>query len=57
MKQNRIIIIGASAGGISAAKEIRKSDTETEVVIISNETSYPYYRPYLTENIVPGQLV
>jgi len=46
-----IIIIGASAAGISAAKEIRKVNTTAKISIITDENHMPYYRPYLTEYI------
>ena len=47
----KIVIIGSSAAGISAAKSIRKIDTECSIMIISKDRDKPYYRPYLTEYI------
>ena len=47
----RILIIGASAAGISAAKEIRKNNSPAEIVLISDENHLPYYRPLLTRYI------
>jgi len=46
-----IIIIGASAAGISAAKEIRTVNNTAKISIITDENHMPYYRPYLTEYI------
>lgn len=46
-----IVIIGASAAGISAAREIRNIDPAVPVEIFTEETSFPYYRPSLTEYI------
>ena len=47
----KIIIIGASAAGISAAKEIRTVNNAAKISIITEENHMPYYRPYLTEYI------
>ncbi|MBT4482306.1 MAG: NAD(P)/FAD-dependent oxidoreductase [Candidatus Latescibacteria bacterium] len=47
----KIIIIGASAAGISAAKEIRAVNNIAKISIITEENHMPYYRPYLTEYI------
>jgi NAD(P)H-nitrite reductase large subunit len=46
-----IIIVGASASGISAAREIRKNSQDINIKIFSEENFLPYYRPYLTEYI------
>jgi nitrite reductase (NADH) large subunit len=47
----KILIIGASAAGIQAAKDIRKHNRDAEVTIVTEESHYPYYRPFLTEYI------
>lgn len=46
-----ILIIGASAAGVSAAAEIRKRSKAVHVTIITEENHYPYHRPSLTEYI------
>ncbi|TFH43276.1 MAG: hypothetical protein E4G96_01555, partial [Chrysiogenales bacterium] len=46
-----IVIIGASAAGISAAREFRAIDTAVPVVLFSEERDMPYYRTFLTEFI------
>jgi len=51
MGTNAIVIIGASAAGISAAREIRAVDGDVPIRIFSEEKHYPYYRPMLTEYI------
>jgi len=51
MSPGKILIIGASAAGISAAKEIRKQNEKAEVTIIGEENHLPYYRPFLTRYI------
>ncbi len=47
--KGHVVVVGASAAGISAAREIRKLNDECTVTIISSETHNPYYRPFLTE--------
>jgi nitrite reductase (NADH) large subunit len=51
MSSDAIIIIGASAAGISAAREIRAVSKDVPVQIFTDENHYPYYRPLLTEYI------
>ena len=51
-----ILIIGASAAGISAAREIRKINQIAEITIITDEPYRPYYRPFLTEYIGDPQV-
>jgi len=46
-----ILIVGASAAGVSAAKEIRKINQSVKITIITEEEYFPYYRPFLTEYI------
>lgn len=51
MGSRDILIIGASAAGVSAAKEIRAVDSNVPVKLFSEESEWPYYRPFLTEAI------
>lgn len=51
MTQGPIIIVGASAAGISAAREIRSVDADRQVTVFTDEKHPPYYRPFLTEYI------
>ncbi len=51
MKSGDILIIGASAAGVSAAREIRAVDPTVPVRLFSEEPVFPYYRPFLTEAI------
>ncbi len=46
-----IVIVGASASGVSAAREIRKNNQDINIKLFSEENFFPYYRPYLTEFI------
>lgn len=52
----KIIIIGASAAGVSAVKEIRKVNKKGELFLFSNEKHLPYYRPFLTEYLGNRQI-
>lgn len=47
----RIVIIGASAAGLSAAQEARKVSGDAAITLISEEPHLPYHRPSLTELI------
>jgi nitrite reductase (NADH) large subunit len=51
MKTGTIVIIGASAAGVSAAREIRSIDPAMPVRLLTEERHLPYYRPSLTEYI------
>src|SRR3990170_4394199 len=43
----RTVIVGASAAGMAAAEAIRKRDPNAEIVMLSDETHPPYYRPLI----------
>ncbi|MBN2158848.1 MAG: NAD(P)/FAD-dependent oxidoreductase [Spirochaetes bacterium] len=51
MTSGPVIIVGASAAGISAAREIRSVSPDMPVTIFTDEKNLPYYRPFLTEYI------
>ena len=51
MDSDAIVIVGASAAGISAAREIRAASPDVPIRIFTEESHYPYYRPLLTEYI------
>ncbi len=48
---DHIVIIGASAAGIAAAREIRKNSPDIAITLITEEAHLPYHRPSLTERI------
>lgn len=48
-KKEKIVIIGASGAGMSAAVEIRKRNRECDLIIISKENVKGYYRPQLSK--------
>ncbi|MGC1377230.1 MAG: FAD-dependent oxidoreductase [Anaerolineales bacterium] len=43
----RNVIVGASAAGMAAAEAIRKRDPGAEIVMLTDETHPPYYRPLI----------
>ena len=47
----RIVIIGSSAAGISAAEAARKQDPNAEIRVFSQDTFLPYYRLRIGEVI------
>ncbi len=47
----KIVIVGASAAGLTAAQEARKVSADAEITLISEEQHLPYHRPSLTELI------
>ncbi len=49
MKKIKYLIIGNGMAALSAAREIRKNDEEASITMITNESSYTYYRVKLTE--------
>lgn len=48
-KKEKIVIIGASGAGMSAAVEIRKRDNKSDLTIISKEDVKGYFRPQLSK--------
>lgn len=50
-QNSRIVIIGASAAGLTAAQEARKVSTTADITLVSEEKHLPYHRPSLTELI------
>ena len=52
-----IVIIGASAAGITAAKQIRKANAEAEVIVFTEEPHFPYFRPFLTEYLCETSVI
>lgn len=57
MKEYDIIIIGASAAGISAAEHARKVSDSLSIACLTEETRAAYYRPLLTELMGNPQVV
>lgn len=49
MKNTKYLIIGNGMAGLAAVREIRKQDEDGSIVMVTNESSYTYYRVKLTE--------
>jgi nitrite reductase (NADH) large subunit len=47
-KANKVVIVGAGIAGLAAAEAVRTSSGDSEIILISKETSLPYYRLNLT---------
>lgn len=45
---SKYIIIGASAAGLAAAEQVRKTDKEGEITILTRENYLPYSRPSIS---------
>lgn len=46
---DRVIIVGASHGGVAAALELRKQGYDGEIVLLGDEAAWPYERPPLSK--------
>ena len=49
MERIKYLIIGNGIAALAAVREIRKTDEEGSIVMVTNESSYTYYRVKLTE--------
>jgi 3-phenylpropionate/trans-cinnamate dioxygenase ferredoxin reductase subunit len=53
--QERMVIVGASLAGASAAETLRTEGWTGQVVLIGNETELPYERPPLSKGVLLGK--
>jgi 3-phenylpropionate/trans-cinnamate dioxygenase ferredoxin reductase subunit len=51
----RVVIVGASHGGIAVAAKLRALDPTAEITIISAEAAQPYQRPVLSKAYLSGK--
>jgi 3-phenylpropionate/trans-cinnamate dioxygenase ferredoxin reductase subunit len=51
---SRHVIVGASAAGLSAARELRSSGFSGDLTVIDRDRQSPYERPPLSKRLVPG---
>lgn len=51
---NRIVIVGASAGGLTAAETLRKDNFNGDIVMVGAENAAPYMRPPLSKQLLAG---
>jgi 3-phenylpropionate/trans-cinnamate dioxygenase ferredoxin reductase subunit len=52
---NRIVIVGASLGGLRAAQALRRLGYQEELVAIGDEERRPYDRPPLSKEVLAGK--
>jgi 3-phenylpropionate/trans-cinnamate dioxygenase ferredoxin reductase subunit len=50
----RHVIVGASAAGLSAARELRSSGFSGDLMVLDRDRHSPYERPPLSKRLVPG---
>ena len=51
----RIVIVGASIGGLTAAETLRQEGFDGQIVLIGDERHRPYNRPPLSKQIINGE--
>jgi NADPH-dependent 2,4-dienoyl-CoA reductase/sulfur reductase-like enzyme len=51
----RVVVVGASVGGITAAETLRQEGFDGEIVVIGDESHRPYLRPPLSKQILLGE--
>jgi NADPH-dependent 2,4-dienoyl-CoA reductase/sulfur reductase-like enzyme len=52
----RVVVVGASAGGLATAEALRRLGYTGDVILIGNEPHLPYDRPPLSKKILTGEL-
>jgi 3-phenylpropionate/trans-cinnamate dioxygenase ferredoxin reductase subunit len=50
----RNVVVGASAAGLSAARELRSSGFSGDLTVVDRDRHSPYERPPLSKKLVPG---
>lgn len=53
---NRIVVVGASLGGLRAAEQLRAAGFRGDLVVIGDETHPPYNRPPLSKEVLAGEV-
>ncbi len=51
---DRVVVVGASVAGVSAAEAVRETGFEGEVVLLGAERHLPYDRPPLSKQLLSG---
>ena len=52
----RVVVVGASAGGLATAEALRRLGYRGDVTIVGSESHFPYDRPPLSKQILTGEL-
>ena len=55
MKKYKYVIVGNSAGGLAAARELRKADGSGSVLMLSEEEYAGYSRPLISKHVSEGK--
>ena len=53
--QRRVVVVGASLGGLRAAESLRRGGYDGPLTVIGAETHLPYDRPPLSKQILTGK--
>jgi len=53
---DRVVVVGASAGGLATAEALRRLGYEGDITLVGNELYLPYDRPPLSKQILTGEL-
>ncbi len=51
----RVVVVGASIGGVTAAETLRREGFDGEIVLLGDERHRPYLRPPLSKQILLGE--
>jgi NADPH-dependent 2,4-dienoyl-CoA reductase/sulfur reductase-like enzyme len=52
---NRVVVVGASAGGLATAEALRRAKYEGEITLVGDESHLPYDRPPLSKQLLCGE--
>lgn len=54
MSLHRVVIVGASAAGLTAAETLRREGFQDEITLVGEERHLPYDRPPLSKQVLAG---
>lgn len=54
MTRSRVVVVGASIGGLTAAETLRQEGFDGEILLLGDEAHLPYTRPPLSKQILLG---
>ncbi|MFI5805826.1 NAD(P)/FAD-dependent oxidoreductase [Streptomyces sp. NPDC051561] len=55
MRTDRIVVAGASLGGLRTAEQLRRNGFTGELVVVGDEPHMPYNRPPLSKEVLAGK--